>query len=67
MPIVAKAQPAEKVATREIKYNNRNEAMLVPKDGGPATPIFSQDGTPLTKAANETATFRQPTGLSRMG
>lgn len=52
-PVVSKASPTEKAAAREIKYNNRGEAVLVPKDGGPAMPIFNQDGTPLTKQANE--------------
>ena len=52
-PVVSKTTPAEKVAAREIKYNHKNEAVLVPKDGGPATPIFNVDGTPLTKAQNE--------------
>jgi hypothetical protein len=37
----------------EIKYNSKHEAVLVPKNGGRARPIFNLDGSPLTKEANE--------------
>jgi hypothetical protein len=70
-PVVSKAPPADKAAAREIRYNNRREAVLVPKDGGPAMPIFNPDGTPLTKEANESGTvqtaFRlQPDGITQI-
>lgn len=52
-PTVSKAPAAGRGAAREIKYNGRGHAVLVPKDGGRATPIFEEDGTPLTKQANE--------------
>ncbi|HCX28434.1 MAG TPA: hypothetical protein DHU55_01470 [Blastocatellia bacterium] len=66
-PIVSKAPPAEKAAAREIKYNQRREAVLVPKDGGPAMPIFNQDGTPLTKEANESGNVQTAYRLANDG
>lgn len=70
-PVVAKAPPAEKAAASEIKYNHKGEAVLVPKDGGRAKPIFNLDGTPLTKEDNESGTvqtaFRlEPDGITQV-
>lgn len=69
--VVSKAPPAEKAAAREIKYNDKRQAVLVPKDGGPAMPILNRDGTPLTKEANEsgnvqTAFRLQPDGITQI-
>lgn len=70
-PLISKARAAERELAPEIKYDAKNHAVLVPKDGSPARPIFNHDGTPLTKSANEsgnvqTAIQLEPDGITQI-
>lgn len=66
-PVVSKATPAEKAAAREIKYNRKGEAVLVPKDGGRTIPVFNEDGSPLTRQANESGNVQVAYRLAEDG